>query len=70
LIILLLQIYLGVKLALSRIKHCRAKMTVLAARMIQDWEITHVDPMDANEWKQKLTLKADPYPAMKLVPSG
>mmetsp|Transcript_11856 Transcript_11856/g.20859 ORF Transcript_11856/g.20859 Transcript_11856/m.20859 type:complete len:163 (+) Transcript_11856:866-1354(+) len=49
-----------------------AEMIVLAARMIQDWEITLVDPSDANKWKpkQKLMLKADPYPAMKLVPRG
>ena len=49
-----------------------AEMTVLAARMIQDWEITLVDPNDANKWKpeQKMMLKADPYPAMKLVPRG
>jgi len=49
-----------------------AEMTVLLARMIQDWEISLVDPEDAHKWrpKQKLMLKADPYPAMKLVPRG
>lgn len=46
-----------------------AEITVLVARLIQDWEITLVDPSDAEKWrpKQKLMLKADPYPAMKLV---
>jgi len=47
-----------------------AEITILAARLIQDYEISLVDPSDATKWrpKQKLMLKADPYPAMKLVP--
>ncbi|KAL7464025.1 hypothetical protein ACHAXS_004367 [Conticribra weissflogii] len=47
----------------------KAEIMILAARLIQDWEISLVDPMDATRWtaKQKLMLKADPYPAMKLV---
>lgn len=52
-----------------------AEMMVLAARLIQDWEISLVDPNDAvqspsKSWqtKQKLMLLADPYPAMNLVP--
>ncbi|KAL7533470.1 hypothetical protein ACHAWF_004521 [Thalassiosira exigua] len=47
-----------------------AEITIFAARIIQDYEITLKDPKDAGRWrpKQKLLLKADPYPAMKLVP--
>ncbi len=47
-----------------------AEITALTARLIQDYEISLIDPSDANRWKpkQKLMLKADPYPAMKLVP--
>jgi len=52
-----------------------AEMTVLAARLLQDWEIQLVDPNEAVQspnktWtpKQKLMLIADPYPAMKFVP--
>ena len=52
-----------------------AEMTVLAARLLQDWEISLVDPNEAVQsptktWKktQKLMLIAEPYPAMKLVP--
>ena len=46
-----------------------AEITVLAARMFQDWEVSLVNPDDANNWKpkMKLMMKADPYPAMKLV---
>lgn len=44
-----------------------AEILILTARMIQDWEILLVDP--SVEWKpkQKLMLKADPYPAMRVV---
>jgi len=52
-----------------------AEMTVLAARLLQDWEISLVDPNEAvhsptKTWKtkQKLMLIADPYPAMKFTP--
>jgi len=52
-----------------------AEMTVLAARLLQDWEIALVDPSESmhsptKSWssKQKLMLIADPYPAMKLIP--
>ena len=52
-----------------------AEMTVLAARLLQDWEIKMVDPNEALQsptktWqsKQKLMLIADPYPAMEFVP--
>ena len=47
-----------------------AEIRILAARLIQDYEITLVDPADAKKWKpkQKLMLKADPYPSMKLTP--
>lgn len=52
-----------------------AEMTVLAARLLQDWELKLVDPSEAvqsptKSWqaKQKLMLAADPYPAMELVP--
>jgi cytochrome P450 len=46
-----------------------AEIRILVARLIQDYEITLVDPNDAQKWKpkQKLLLKADPYPSMKLV---
>jgi hypothetical protein len=39
---------------------------ILAARLFQDWEIALKE--DNVEWKaaQKLMLKADPYPAMRL----
>eukprot|EP00531_Pseudo-nitzschia_arenysensis_P018361 CAMPEP_0116117024 /NCGR_PEP_ID=MMETSP0329-20121206/1350_1 /TAXON_ID=697910 /ORGANISM="Pseudo-nitzschia arenysensis, Strain B593" /LENGTH=568 /DNA_ID=CAMNT_0003610557 /DNA_START=329 /DNA_END=2035 /DNA_ORIENTATION=- len=52
-----------------------AEMTVLAARLLQDWEITLEDPNEAVQsptktWnaKQKLLLIADPYPNMKFTP--
>lgn len=52
-----------------------AEMTALAARLLQDWEISLVDPKEAmgspdKTWKtvQKLMLKADPYPAMQFTP--
>lgn len=45
----------------------KAEILILAARMIQDWEITLVQPNAEWKPKQKLMLKADPYPAMKLV---
>lgn len=52
-----------------------AEMTVLAARLLQDWEITLVDANEAIQsptktWKskQKLMLIADPYPAMEFKP--
>mmetsp|Transcript_24753 Transcript_24753/g.40569 ORF Transcript_24753/g.40569 Transcript_24753/m.40569 type:complete len:161 (-) Transcript_24753:151-633(-) len=45
-----------------------AEIVILAARIVQDWEITLVDPTKKWKPKQKLMLKADPYPAMKLVP--
>ena len=52
-----------------------AEMTVLAARLLQDWEISLVDSGEAvqsptRKWKskQKLMLIADPYPAMKFTP--
>jgi len=43
-----------------------AEIMILAARLFQDWEI--VLNNEGVEWKaaQKLMLKADPYPAMKL----
>jgi len=45
-----------------------AEIRVLVARLIQDYDISLID--DAKTWKpkQRLMLKADPYPAMKLVP--
>ncbi len=48
----------------------RAEIIILAARLIQDWEITLVDPSQKDEWepKQYLMLKAEPYPEMKLTP--
>lgn len=52
-----------------------AEMTVLAARLLQDWEIRLADPREAVQspartWKPKLKLMlvADPYPAMTMVP--
>lgn len=52
-----------------------AEMICLAARLLQDWEISLVDPSEAVQsptktWsaKQKLMLIADPYPAMKFTP--
>jgi len=52
-----------------------AEMTLLAARLLQDWEISLVDPGEAvdsptKSWqsKQKLMQIADPYPAMRLTP--
>jgi cytochrome P450 len=52
-----------------------AEMMVLAARLLQDWEISLEDPSESflsptKTWKskQKLMLIADPYPNMKLVP--
>ena len=47
-----------------------AEITVLAARLVQDYELSLADPEDAAEWrpKQKLMLKADPYPDIRLVP--
>jgi len=54
-----------------------AEMTVLAARLLQDWEISLADPREAAQnpartWKPKLKLMlvADPYPEMTLVPRG
>jgi len=46
-----------------------AEITVLAARMLQDYELSLEDAENA-EWspKQKLVLKADPYPDIRLVP--
>ena len=54
---------LGSNIAISEIN-------ILTARLIQDYELSLVDPADVLKWKpkQKLMLKADPYPAMKLVP--
>jgi cytochrome P450 len=48
----------------------RAEIIILAARLIQDWEITLADPSQKDEWepKQYLMLKAEPYPEMKLTP--
>jgi len=47
----------------------QAEIFILAARMIQDWDITLANPTSKMDWKPKqmLMLKADPYPAMKLV---
>ena len=52
-----------------------AEMTVLAARLLQDWEISLVDPREAVQspdrtWQPtlKLMLIADPYPAMTFAP--
>jgi cytochrome P450 len=53
----------------------KAEMMVLAARLLQDWEISLDDPNEAyssptKTWKpkMKLMLKADPYPAMSFAP--
>mmetsp|Transcript_13011 Transcript_13011/g.30686 ORF Transcript_13011/g.30686 Transcript_13011/m.30686 type:complete len:607 (+) Transcript_13011:144-1964(+) len=53
----------------------KAEMYILAARLLQDWEISMVNPEDALQsptktWttKQKLMLIADPYPAMAMTP--
>ena len=48
----------------------KAEIVILAARLIQDWEITLADPAQKDRWvrKQFLMLKADPYPDMKLTP--
>lgn len=49
-----------------------AEIVVLTARLVQDWEISFSDPTQAKNWKpkQKLMLKADPYPAMTLTRRG
>lgn len=44
-----------------------AEITVLAARMIQDYEISLADPMAEWRPRQRLMLKADPFPEIKLV---
>ena len=44
-----------------------AEISILAARMIQDYEMSLVDPKAEWRPKQKLMLKADPYPDIKLV---
>jgi cytochrome P450 len=44
-----------------------AEISVLAARMIQDYEVSLVDPRAEWRPKQKLMLMADPYPDIKLV---
>ena len=44
-----------------------AEISVLVARMIQDYEISLVDPRAEWRPKQKLMLMADPYPDIKLV---
>jgi len=48
----------------------KAEIIILAARLIQDWEITLADPTQKDSWvsKQYLMLKADPYPDIKLTP--
>eukprot|EP00986_Skeletonema_menzelii_P004128 scaffold1371_cov132-Skeletonema_menzelii.AAC.9 len=48
----------------------KAEIVILAARLIQDWEITLADPTQKDNWvrKQYLMLKADPYPDMKITP--
>jgi cytochrome P450 len=47
----------------------KAEIVILAARLIQDWEITLVDPSQKDCWepKQYLMLKAEPYPELKLT---
>lgn len=47
-----------------------AEIMILAARLVQDWEIGLVDTEDRHRWtaKQKLMLKADPYPSMTVSP--
>jgi cytochrome P450 len=44
-----------------------AEISVLVARMIQDYKILLVDPKAEWRPKFKLMLKADPYPDMKLT---
>ena len=44
-----------------------AEISVLVARMIQDYEVSLVDPRAEWRPKQKLMLMADPYPDIKLV---
>jgi hypothetical protein len=44
-----------------------AEISILAARMIQDYEVSLVDPRAEWRPKQKLMLMADPYPDIKLV---
>ncbi|KAL9186855.1 hypothetical protein ACHAXT_010575 [Thalassiosira profunda] len=47
-----------------------AEIAVLAARLVQDWEIALADLSEATKWrpKMKLLMKADPYPAVVLTP--
>lgn len=46
-----------------------AEITILAARLIQDYELCIIEDPNNVKWKpkQKLMLKADPYPDVKLV---
>ncbi len=44
-----------------------AEITVLVARMIQDYEISLADPKVGWRPRQRLMLKADPFPDIKLV---
>ena len=44
-----------------------AEITILAARLIQDYELCLIDPSAKWKPKQKLMLKADPYPDVKLI---
>ena len=44
-----------------------AEITVLVARMIQDYEISLADPKAGWRPRQRLMLKADPFPDIKLV---
>lgn len=44
-----------------------AEITILAARLIQDYELCLVDPNTKWKPKQKLMLKAYPYPDVKLI---
>ena len=44
-----------------------AEITILAARLIQDYELCLIDPTAKWKPKQKLMLKAHPYPDVKLV---
>ena len=46
----------------------KAEIKILAARLIQDWEIALADPTQSWVRRQYLMLKADPYPDMKLTP--
>ena len=46
-----------------------SEITILTVRLLQDYEISLVDPKAT--WKPKqsmMRLMADPYPAMNLVP--